>query len=140
MIEQYPDTIYIYVHSGETQGSDGSWVQGTRTEYTFKCRIEANSRGRRIFGSDGTMIDYRFICYAPLDGVVDIRMTDEDGNTIQTENGYDIIIDTVSVVFGEWLKDFGCDFEYTVVSHSSGTITGITKSMLIGQLNARIWL
>jgi hypothetical protein len=60
---QYPDTIVITVNVPATQGSDGNWITGSSTTYTFSCRAETNSSGRKITGDDGVLVDYNYICY-----------------------------------------------------------------------------
>lgn len=64
-MEQYPDSILVTVRVGATQDSNGNWIGGTPTDYTFDCRLEPNGTGRKIPGADGALIDFAFICYLP---------------------------------------------------------------------------
>ena len=65
MVTQYPDSVVITVHAAATQDSNGNWVQGSSTAYTFDCRAEANNKGLKIMGDDGKLMEYTFMCYLP---------------------------------------------------------------------------
>ena len=75
MITQYPDTIVITVPTQATQDSNGNWIPGADTIYTFSCRVETNSSGRQVMGDDGVLYDYNFICYLPQMSTVIPRET-----------------------------------------------------------------
>ena len=70
IMEQYPDIISLTVGGASTQGTDGTWSAPIKTKYTFYCRAEANTSGRKIIGSDGQYYDFQFAVFAPLDGEV----------------------------------------------------------------------
>jgi hypothetical protein len=65
MIEQYPDSIVITVSASASQNASGIWVSGATSAFTFDCRAEVNSAGRKIPGNDGSLIDYNFNVYLP---------------------------------------------------------------------------
>jgi hypothetical protein len=66
VMEQYPDTIVVTVVTPATQNSTTLvWTPGGSTNYTLKCRVEANNSGRKIPGADGELIDYAFTLYLP---------------------------------------------------------------------------
>ena len=60
---EYPDSIALVVKTAATRDSDGDWVEGTSTDYTFDCRIEPNGEGQKIAGADGVIMDFDFMCY-----------------------------------------------------------------------------
>jgi hypothetical protein len=62
MVNQYPDSIVVTVQTA-TQDSNGNWVNGSSTSYTFSCRAEANSAGRKLTGIDGVTMDFAFTCF-----------------------------------------------------------------------------
>ena len=71
MVVQYPHTIkYNHVTQGEAyQNADGDWVvpEVTEAEVIQKCRLEVNGTGKKTAGEDGTLIEYGFAIYMPLD-------------------------------------------------------------------------
>lgn len=62
---QYPDSISITVSASAYQDSDGMWVPGSSSSYSFECRAEVNSTGKTIAGADGVLTDYLFMIYIP---------------------------------------------------------------------------
>lgn len=132
---QYPDTIVITTKDTATQDEDGNWVGGNRYDYTFKCRAEANVAAKRIIGADGVYIDYRLLCYAPTEGLVEVLMTTEDGDVLTTEAGDPIVIgDLVTSLQNS------TDSEYVLTSANGSIYSGMVKMSFKGQLNTRLWL
>lgn len=135
MIIQYPDTIVISINEPGSTDSDGNWVAGNKVEYTFNCRAETNTSGRRIIGVDGVFIDYTIICYAPIYGFADVLMTTDSGDVLTTEDGEPIVI-------GELISSlqYAMESSYVLTNRLGMTLSGTVKHSSIGQLNTRIWL
>ena len=135
MVIQYPDTIVISINEPGSTDSYGNWVAGNKVEYTFNCRAETNSSGRRIIGVDGVFVDYTIICYAPIYGFADVLMTTDSGDTLTTEAGEPIVI-------GELISSlqYAMESSYVLTNRFGMTLSGYVKHSSIGQLNTRIWL
>ena len=65
VIVQYPDSITVSIASAGTKGADGNYSNPSITTYTYSCRAETNTTGKKMIGIDGTMKDYAIICYMP---------------------------------------------------------------------------
>jgi len=134
-MKQYPDSIVLSVNSPATQDSTGSWVAGYSTNYTFDCRAEVNSSGRRIVGADGVLLDYTMICYASLDGLADVVMTYTTGEVATTELGEPIVIGSLISSL-----QYGTEATYSLTNRLGEIYTGTVKRSFCGQLNSRLWL
>ncbi len=134
-MEQYPDTIVITVTTPATQDANGSWVSGGETIYTFDCRAEVNSSGRKIVGDDGVTMDYSMICYCPTDGDVSVSLTTNDDGIVTKEAGESVVVDTfVSSMM------YGAESSYKLTNRIGEVHEGTVKRWFLGQLNARLWL
>jgi hypothetical protein len=69
-MKQYPDSIVITTAASGSQNASGVWTAGASGTYTFDCRAEVNSAGRRIAGNDGALMDYTFQVFLPVTTVV----------------------------------------------------------------------
>jgi len=67
---QYPDSIVITTVASGSQNASGVWTAGASGTYTFSCRAEVNSAGRKITGDDGALTDYTFQVFMPVTTVV----------------------------------------------------------------------
>jgi len=135
MITQYPDTIVITIPTQATQDSNGNWVAGHKVDYTFLCRAEANSAARRIAGNDGILLDYKLLCYAPLEGVVDVLITTQDGDYITTEKGEAITVGSLITYM-----ENSAEASYVLTKMCGSIFSGNVKNSFNGQLNSRLWL
>ena len=124
-MEQYQDIISLTVGGTSTQGTDGTWPAPKKTKYTFYCRAEANTSGRKIIGSDGQYQDYQFVVYAPLDGEVTCLT-----GSITTYS-------TVDLVIAEIEQN---EAKYEITNVYGKVLTGSIKRAHNGQFNARVWL
>ena len=124
-MEQYPDIISLTVGGASTQGTDGTWSAPKKTKYTFYCRAEANTSGRKIIGSDGQYYDFQFAVFAPLDGEV----TCLTGSTT-TYSTVDLVIADIE----------SKESAYELLNTYGKTLKGNIKRAHNGQFNARVWL
>jgi hypothetical protein len=124
-MEQYPDIISLTVGGASTQGTDGTWSAPIKTKYTFYCRAEANTSGRKIIGSDGQYYDFQFAVFAPLDGEV----TCLTGSTT-TYSTVDLVIADIE----------SKESAYELLNTYGKTLKGNIKRAHNGQFNARVWL
>ena len=124
-MEQYQDIISLTVGGTSTQGTDGTWPAPKKTKYTFYCRAEANTSGRRIIGSDGQYYDFQFAVFAPLDGEV----TCLTGSTT-TYSTVDLVIADIE----------SKESAYELLNTYGKTLKGNIKRAHNGQFNARVWL
>ena len=124
-MEQYPDIISLTVGGTSTQGTDGTWSAPIKTKYTFYCRAEANTSGRKIIGSDGQYYDFQFAVFAPLDGEV----TCLTGSTT-TYSTVDLVIADIE----------SNESAYELLNTYGKTLKGNIKRAHNGQFNARVWL
>lgn len=124
-MEQYPDIISLTVGGASTQGTDGTWSAPIKTKYTFYCRAEANTSGRKIIGSDGQYYDFQFAVFAPLDGEV----TCLTGSTT-TYSTVDLVIADIE----------SNESAYELLNTYGKTLKGNIKRAHNGQFNARVWL
>ena len=69
-MKQYPDSIVLTIAASGSQNASGVWTAGASGTYTFDCRAEVNSAGRRIASDDGALIDYTFQVFIPVTTVV----------------------------------------------------------------------
>lgn len=66
-MEQYPDSITVSIVTAPTQNTTTlQWTEGSSVNHTFNCRAEVNGTGRRIPGSDGSLIEFAYTVYMPL--------------------------------------------------------------------------
>ena len=81
MITQYPDhitvawqgepiPIFVLDELGEpTNVPTGDYLSGETQTFESDCRVEANSRAKKIVGTDGSLIEYAFDVYMPMTDV-----------------------------------------------------------------------
>jgi hypothetical protein len=70
-MEQYPDSITVTVVTAPTQNTSTlQWTEGSTVTYTFDCRAEVNGTGKRITGSDGSLIEFAYSVFMPLTDVI----------------------------------------------------------------------
>lgn len=139
MVVQYPHTIIVKWYTEPTTKDNGFVQKGVLVgPYAYECRAEANSYGKKIVGTDGSLIEYTYSVYLPksielipynaefvLSGESFGRfkdlgyLADESGRLILTDDNYLIIVNT------------GVKFL---------TINGRVKRSVNNQFNSRIWL
>jgi len=68
MVDQYPDSVVFTVNPAMSQDPNTgvySAATGDSTVNTFECRAELNSKGFKVPGKDGAMVEYAFILFLP---------------------------------------------------------------------------
>lgn len=139
MVSQYPHTLIVQWYTEPVTKDNGLVQRGVLVgPYAYSCRAEANSYGKKIVGTDGSLIEYTYSIYLPksielvphdaeftLSGESIGRfsdlgyLADESGRLILTDDNYLIIVNT------------GVKFL---------TIKGRVKRSINNQFNSKIWV